>query len=96
MKPINRRYFLKKVGLAGAMSFAKLEGSMLEPAKLFGGGFTNVNYPKPFRASGTTDAVIAMPTTRRGFTRMVDKIENYKSTVLAFTDLIIETYGRRR
>ena len=50
----------------------------------------NYNYPKPFRTSGTIDEAIAMPTTRREFIRMVDKIEVYKSTV---TDLIIRTYG---
>lgn len=94
MSPINRRQFLKKVGLAGAVGLTMIIDNRTEGA-MFGTSIKigmNYDYPKPFRASGTTDAAIAMPTTRREFTRMVDKIEDYKSIVLAVTDLIIGKY----
>ncbi len=98
IKPIiTRRHFLKKAGLVGVAGLTmiignKTEGAMLDPIKTG----MNYDYPKQFRVSETRDAAIAMPTTRREFTRVVDKIEDYKSTVLAFTDLIIDTYGGRR
>ena len=88
---------MKKVGLAGAagltMIIDKTEGVMFGTPIKAG---MNYDYPKPFRVSGTTDAAIAMPTTRREFTRMVDKTEDYKSTVSAVTDLIIKEYRGRR
>jgi len=95
---LTRRHFLRKVGLAEATGLTmiidnKTKGAISRaPIKTR----MNYNYPKLFRISETTDAAIAMPTIRREFTRMVDKIEDYRSTVLAFTDLIIEKYEGRR
>jgi len=96
-KPINRRQFLEKAGLAGATGLTMITNKGIIGA-MFGVPIkTRINYdPKSFRTSGTTDAAIAIPTTRREFTKMVDKIGDYKSTVLAFTDLIIEKYRGRR
>ena len=96
LKPIiTRRQFLKQVGLAGATGLVMITnkgilGTMFGPPIK-----TGMNYDclEPFRTSETPNAAIAMPDTRREFTRMVDKIKDYKSTVSAVTDLIIRKYG---
>ena len=98
LKPITRRQFLRKVGLVGAAGLTMIIDNRTEGA-MFGAPIKtgmNYDYPKPFRISETRDAAIAMPDTRRKFMRMIDKIEDYRSTVLAVTDLIIKKYRGRR
>ena len=94
---ISRRQFFREAGLVGTTGFAMITANKTEGAIFGTPSKTKMNYdcPKPFRTSETTEASIAMPT-RREFTRMINKTEDYKSTVSAVTDLIIKKYRRRR